>query len=120
MRYHLRHARDWLVRLGDGTAESQRRAQAALDWLLPFTDEFWTASGHEAQARDNATGVDVAALRADWDALVNEAIAEATLTRPAAVQGYISQGKQGLHSEHLGYVLAEMQSLARAHPGATW
>ena len=120
VRYHLRHARDWLVRLGDGTAESQRRAQAALDWLLPFTDEFWTASGHEAQARDNATGVDVAALRADWDALVNDAIAEATLTRPAAVQGYISQGKQGLHSEHLGYVLAEMQSLARAHPGATW
>ena len=98
----------------------RRRAQAALDHLLPFTDEFWTASGHEAQARDNATGVDVAALRADWDALVNDAIAEATLTRPAAVQGYISQGKQGLHSEHLGYVLGEMQSLARAHPGATW
>ena len=120
VRYHLRHARDWLVRLGDGTAESQRRAQAALDWLLPFTDEFWTTSAHEAQACDNATGVDVAALRADWDALVNDAIAEATLTRPAAVQGYISQGKQGLHSEHLGYVLAEMQSLARAHPGATW
>ena len=120
VRYHLRHARDWLVRLGDGTDASQCRAQAALDWLLPFTDEFWTASGHEAQARDNATGVDVAALRADWDALVNDAIAEATLTRPAAVQGYISQGKQGLHSEHLGYVLAEMQSLARAHPGTTW
>ena len=120
VRYHLRHARDWLVRLGDGTAESQRRAQAALDWLLPFTDEFWTASGHEAQARDNATGVDVAALRADSRALVDGPIAEATPTRPAAVQGYISQGKQGLHSEHLGYVLAEMQSLARAHPGATW
>ena len=120
VRYHLRHARDWLVRLGDGTDASQCRAQAALDWLLPFTDEFWTASTHETEARDNASGVDMAALRADWQALVNDALAEATLTRPAAQPGYVSQGKQGLHSEHLGYLLAEMQSLARAHPGATW
>ena len=82
--------------------------------------EFWTASTHETEARDNASGVDMAALRADWQALVNDALAEATLTRPAAQPGYVSQGKQGLHSEHLGYLLAEMQSLARAHPGATW
>ena len=66
------------------------------------------------------TPEDMAALRADWQALVNDALAEATLTRPAAQPGYVSQGKQGLHSEHLGYLLAEMQSLARAHPGATW
>ncbi len=119
-RYHLRYSGGWLVRLGDGTDASQCRAQAALDWLLPFTDEFWTASTHETEARDNASGVDMAALRADWQALVNDALAEATLTRPAAQPGYVSQGKQGLHSEHLGYLLAEMQSLARAHPGATW
>ena len=58
-------------------------------------------------------------LRADWTALVDDALAEATLTRPVP-GGYITQGKQGVHSEHLGFVLAEMQSLARAHPGATW
>jgi ring-1,2-phenylacetyl-CoA epoxidase subunit PaaC len=119
-RYHLRHSRDWLVRLGDGTDESQRRAQAALDWLLPFTDEFWTASPVEAQAAANASGVEVASLRDEWNALVDAALAEATLTRPAPVKGYVHRGKSGVHSEHLGYLLGEMQSLARAHPGATW
>ncbi len=120
VRYHLRHSRDWLVRLGDGTAESQRRTQAALDWLLPFTDEFWAANPLEAQVEGDATDVNVATLRDDWNAIVDEAISEATLKRPAAVKGYVSQGKSGVHSEHLGYLLAEMQSLARAHPGATW
>ena len=59
-------------------------------------------------------------LRDEWNAIVDEAIAEATLTRPAPFDGYITQGKSGVHSEHLGYLLAEMQSLARAHPGAVW
>jgi ring-1,2-phenylacetyl-CoA epoxidase subunit PaaC len=63
--------------------------------------------------------VNVAELRADWTALVDDALAEATLTHPVP-GGYITQGKLGVHSEHLGFVLAEMQSLARAHPGATW
>jgi ring-1,2-phenylacetyl-CoA epoxidase subunit PaaC len=64
-------------------------------------------------------GIDVWALRPAWDALVNEALAEATLTRPN-FHGYVTEGKIGLHSEHLSYLLGEMQSLARAHPGATW
>ncbi|HOB66133.1 1,2-phenylacetyl-CoA epoxidase subunit PaaC [Ottowia sp.] len=120
VRYHLRHSRDWLVRLGDGTDESKRRTQAALDWLLPFTEEFWTASALESAVADNATGVEVASLRGEWDALVSDAIAEATLTRPAPVKGYVHRGKTGVHSEHLGYLLGEMQSLARQHPGAVW
>ena len=119
-RYHLRHARDWLVRLGDGTDESHRRVQAALDYLLPFTDEFWSASAVESAVAADASGVQVAELRDEWNAIVDEAIAEATLKRPAAVDGYVTQGKSGVHSEHLGYLLAEMQSLARAHPGAVW
>ncbi len=117
--YHLRHSRDWLVRFGDGTDESHARAQAALDHLLPYTAEFWTPSPAETAAQASGTGVDVAELRADWTALVDDALAEATLTRPVP-GGYITQGKQGVHSEHLGFILAEMQSLARAHPGATW
>ena len=120
VRYHLRHARDWLVRLGDGTDESHRRVQAALDYLLPFTDEFWSASAVESAVAADASGVQVAELRDEWNAIVDEAIAEATLKRPAAVDGYVTQGKSGVHSEHLGYMLAEMQSLARAHPGAVW
>ena len=117
--YHLRHARDWLVRLGDGTAESHTRAQAALEHLMPFTQEWWVFSALEKEAADAGIAIDWAQLAADWNALVDDALAEATLQRPAA-GGYVTQGKLGQHSEHLGYLLAEMQSLARAHPGATW
>jgi ring-1,2-phenylacetyl-CoA epoxidase subunit PaaC len=118
-RYHLRHARDWVIRLGDGTDASQRRMQAALDHLMPYTQEFWTPSPHEAEAVANGTGVDARLLRDAWDGEVDATLAEATLKRPAA-EGHVPRGKEGLHSEHLGYVLAEMQSLARQHPGAQW
>ena len=120
VRYHLRHSRDWLIRLGDGTDESHRRAQSAVDHLLPYTDEFWSAHALESEVSDSGTGVNVVDLREDWEEIVDEALAEATLRRPPSFKGYITQGKQGIHSEHLGYLLAEMQSLARAHPGATW
>lgn len=118
-RYHLRHARDWLVRLGDGTEASHARMQAAVDALLPYTSEFWAASAQEQAAQANGSGTDVAALRADWNTIVTAALQEATLTR-VADSAFLPTGKQGLHSEHLGFVLAEMQSLARQHPGATW
>ena len=120
MRYHLRHSRDWLVRLGDGTEESHARAQAALDHLMPYTEEFWQGCAMEQAAVAAGVGVDMAALRPQWDTLVNDALAEATLQRPAFPGGYITQGKEGLHSEHLGFLLSEMQGLARAHPGASW
>jgi ring-1,2-phenylacetyl-CoA epoxidase subunit PaaC len=119
VRYHLRHSRDWLVRLGDGTDESHARVQAALDHLFPYTQEFWAQSPAEAQAIAAGIGVDVTTLKADWDGIVDAALAEATLQRPA-VGGYVTEGKQGIHSEHLGFLLAEMQSLARAHPNGSW
>ncbi len=119
VRYHLRHASDWLVRFGDGTDESHVRAQAALNHLLPYCQEFWIGSDAETQAVQSGTGVDVAGLKADWDALVDDTVQEATLQRPA-VQGYVPQGKLGVHSEHMGFLLAEMQSLARTHPQAVW
>lgn len=117
--YHLRHSRDWLVRLGDGTTESSARAQAALDYLMPFTQEWWVFSALEKEAADAGIAIDWTQLAADWNALVDDALTEATLQRPAP-GGYVTQGKLGQHSEHLGYLLAEMQSLHRAHPGATW
>ena len=119
VRYHLRHSRDWLVRLGDGTDESHARTQAALEHLFPYTEEFWTHSPAEAAAVEAGIGVDVLTLKANWDAIVDVALAEATLTRPA-ISGYVTEGKKGLHSEHLGFLLAEMQSLARAHPNGAW
>jgi ring-1,2-phenylacetyl-CoA epoxidase subunit PaaC len=118
-RYHLRHARDWLVRLGDGTSESHERMQAALAHLMPYTQEFWTASTAEAAAVSGGTGVDTGSLRDAWDGEVDDALTEATLQRPQA-GGYIPRGKEGLHSEHLSYMLADMQGLARQHPGASW
>ncbi|PKO40212.1 MAG: phenylacetate-CoA oxygenase subunit PaaI [Betaproteobacteria bacterium HGW-Betaproteobacteria-3] len=119
VRYHLRHARDWLVRLGDGTEASRARMQAALGHLMPYTQEFWTVSPAEAAAAADGTGVVVPTLQPAWDALVDDALAEATLQRPPA-GGYVPRGKEGAHSEHLGYVLDELQSLARQHPGASW
>ncbi len=119
VRYHLRHAGDWLVRFGDGTDASHARAQAALNHLLPYCQEFWIGSKAETAAVQNGSGANVASLQADWSALLDETLNEATLQRPA-VQGYVTQGQRGVHSEHMGFLLAEMQSLARAHPQAVW
>ena len=119
VRYHLRHSRDWLVRLGDGTGESHARTQAALDHLLPYTQEFWAGSPAESAAIAAGIGVDPNTLKSDWDTIVDAALGEATLQRPP-LGGYVPEGKQGIHSEHLGYLLGEMQSLARAHPNGVW
>jgi len=117
--YHLRHARDWLLRLGDGTDESHARMQAALDHLMPYTQEFWTSSAMENVAIEAGVGVATSSLQAAWNDVVNDTLAQATLKHSSA-DGYVSTGKTCGHSEHLGFVLAEMQSLARAHPEAVW
>ncbi len=121
-RYHLRHSRDWLVRLGDGTSESHAKTQAACDYLMPFTLEFWTESAIENEVSAQGIGVATDGLRADWQALVQAAAADATLNLQAAISLRIAlpQGKHGIHSRHLEPLLAELQSLARQHPGATW
>lgn len=117
--YHLRHASDWVIKMGDGTSISQARAQAAFDHLMPYTQEFWSASRAENQAVRSGAGVDTQRLRDAWNRLIDETLTQACLTRPSE-QGHVPTGKQGVHSEHLGYVLAEMQTLARAHPEAAW
>ncbi|GAA1736697.1 1,2-phenylacetyl-CoA epoxidase subunit PaaC [Luedemannella helvata] len=100
--YHLDHATQWTLRLGDGTAESHGRMQDAVDALWPYTHEL--------------TGL---IERADWLAIVEPVLAKATLARPA--DGWQpTGGRVGRHTEHLSYLLAEMQSTHRAHPGATW
>ena len=119
VRYHLRYSRDWLVRLGDGTEESHARVQAALDHLMPYTQEFWISSSAESDACAAGIGINLQDLKPDWYGVVDEALLEATPIR-SRTDGFVPQGKHGLHSEHLGYVLSEMQSLARAHPNGRW
>ena len=117
--YHLRHASDWLERLGDGTDESHGRMQAALDDLMPYTQEFWAPHPGFAALVSRGVAPDMRAQRAAWDAAVAQALVRATLARPSEA-GHVPTGSRGVHSEHMGFLLAEMQSLARAHPEAVW
>jgi ring-1,2-phenylacetyl-CoA epoxidase subunit PaaC len=117
--YHLRYSGGWLVRLGDGTPESHARVSASLGRLWPFTNELFDDDEVDRAAADAGYGVLPSTLRRAFLARVDETLAEATLARPAESR-FQWYGKQGRHSEHLGYLLAEMQSLHRAHPGATW
>jgi ring-1,2-phenylacetyl-CoA epoxidase subunit PaaC len=119
VRYHLRHSTDWMLRLGDGTALSHTRMQAALDYLMPYTQEFFTASAFESEVVASGVGISLAALKDEWQSRVATVVTEATLQMSPAA-GHLTRGKEGLHSEHLSYLLAEMQSLAREHPGAVW
>jgi ring-1,2-phenylacetyl-CoA epoxidase subunit PaaC len=118
-RYHLRHSSEWLIRLGDGTELSRAKAQAALDELWFYTGELFEMDGLDAALLAAGIAVDLSALKADWDRRVDEVLAEATLTRPADAWMQ-SGGRQGRHSEHLGYLLAELQYVQRAYPGMTW
>lgn len=117
--YHLRHASEWTIRLGDGTAESHARAQQALDELWPFTGELFTVSAAERGLVDAGIAIDPEALRAGWHAIVARVAGRATLTLPA--DGWMQRGgREGRHSEHLGHLLSDLQYLQRAFPGARW
>ena len=117
-RYHVRHSGEWVLRLGDGTEESHRRAQAALDELWPYTGELF-ATDEVDRSLAGAIAPDPAALEPTWREVVGDVVRRATLTLPA--EGYMhSGGRQGRHTEHLGHLLDEMQILARSHPGAKW
>jgi ring-1,2-phenylacetyl-CoA epoxidase subunit PaaC len=119
MAYHVRHAAEWVIRLGDGTDESHARAAAALEDLWTYTGELFEMEEGERALAQTGVAVDRATIRPAWDATVDRVLAEATLQRPAE-RWMQSGGRSGRHSEHLGHLLAEMQVLHRAHPGATW
>jgi ring-1,2-phenylacetyl-CoA epoxidase subunit PaaC len=118
-RYHLQHAADWTVRLGDGTAESNRRMQLALDYLWPFTNELFVPTPEDDAAAASGFGVAWPSLQAAWESRVLPVLGEATLNVPARTP-FVSRGKTGVHSEHMGHLLAEMQFMQRAYPGNTW
>jgi ring-1,2-phenylacetyl-CoA epoxidase subunit PaaC len=117
-RYHIRHSAEWVIRLGDGTEESHRRAQTALDDLWSYTGELLVGDEVERSLADSGVP-NPAMLEPAWREVVSDVVRRATLTLPA--NGYMhSGGRQGRHTEHLGHLLSEMQILARSHPGAKW
>jgi ring-1,2-phenylacetyl-CoA epoxidase subunit PaaC len=118
-RYHLQHASDWTVRLGDGTEESHARMQRALDYLWPYTAEFFSPTATDEQASAAGVGPAWSTLAAGWEQSVLPLLEVATLKVPPRTS-FLSRGKEGRHSEHMGHLLAEMQYLQRAHPGANW
>lgn len=119
MAYHVRHAAEWVIRLGDGTEESHSRAAAALDELWTYTGELFAMDEAERALARARIAVDRDTIRPAWNATVDRVLAEATLARPPD-RWMQTGGRAGRHSEHLGHLLAEMQVLHRAHPGAVW
>ena len=117
--YHLRHTSEWIVRLGDGTEESHARAQHAIDELWAFTGEMFAVDDSERALIDAGVAIDPAALKSQWQKTVAGVVNEATLSLPT--NDWMQQGgRAGRHSEHLGHLLSELQSLQRSFPGATW
>ena len=118
-KYHLRHSSEWVVRLGDGTAESHARAQRAMDALWRFTGELFERDSVDDAVALLGIAVDHDAIKARWQTMVSGVLQRATLVMPPD-DAMSHGGRSGRHTEHLGHLLSEMQSVARSHPGATW
>lgn len=119
MAYHVRHASEWVIRLGDGTEESRQRTVGALAAMWPYADELFNMTEVERQLAAQGIVPDRESLRAQWDRTIDRVLAEAGLERPDP-QTFNSGGRSGMHTNHLAPMLAEMQEVARQHPGATW
>lgn len=118
-RYHLRRSRDWILRLGDGTEESHRRAQSGFNEAWPFVAELFEMPDYEARLLEAGIATDRAALKASWRSAVEATLGEATLELPQD-DHVIRGGREGVHTEHLGHMLSEMQFMQRAYPGLAW
>jgi ring-1,2-phenylacetyl-CoA epoxidase subunit PaaC len=117
--YHLRHSSEWIVRLGDGTDESHTRAQGAIDDLWAYTGEMFQSDDSERGLIDRGIAVDPASLHAQWLKTISGIVSEATLALPKS--DWMQQGgRSGRHSEHLGHLLSELQSMQRTFPGVAW
>ena len=119
VKYHLRHSSNWLIRLGDGTGESNTIVQDALEELWMYTGELFEMDNLDTELLNNGIAVDNSALKLEWDIMVNKTLVKAKLTRPE--DAYMATGgKKGIHTEYLGFILSEMQFLQRAYPDAKW
>lgn len=120
IKYHLRHSREWVLRLGDGTQESHKRIQNAFDEIWMYTGELFEMDETNIIAVNHNLYVDVSSFQNDWDKLVKETLTEATLTVPDNEQYMFTGSRNGRHTEHLGHLLTQMQFLRRSYPDAEW
>lgn len=120
VRYHFDHARQWVLRMGDGTEESHRRMQAALGWVLPYVAELFDDDPASVAAAEAGVGLLPSSLHDAVLGHVSAVVAEATLSLPSDSRWRSRGGRDGIHSRPMGYLLAEMQHIARSHPGASW
>ena len=119
VKYHLHHSTNWLIRLGDGTEESNAKVQESLEEIWQFTAELFEMDEIDTELLNSRIAVDNKALKTQWDEIVNSTLKKAKLKRPE--DGYMATGgKKGMHTEYLGFLLAEMQFLQRAYPDAKW
>ena len=119
IKYHLTHSKSWVIRLGDGTEESNKRIQKSLNDLWQFTGEFFEMDDIDQKMYKEGIGVNNSSLKSEWDKIVNTTLKESNLIRPE--DGHMQSGsKNGMHTEHLGHLLSEMQFLPRAYPDAKW
>jgi len=119
IKYHLQHVSDWVIRLGDGTQESHRRMQLALNDLWMYTGELFEMDETEVLLLRDGIAIDLIPLKSHWESYIKNVLGEATLVPP--VNGYMQTGsRKGIHSENLGHILSEMQYLQRAYPDAGW
>ena len=118
-KYHLKHSAEWVIRLGDGTEESKQRVQESLDTIWRYTDELFFTDDIEKELLENGISADLEEIKVAWMETVNQVLSEATLNIPD--HGWQHDGgRRGMHSEHLGYILAELQYMQRAYPGMEW
>ncbi len=121
VKYHVRHSGEWVLKLGDGTAESHWRIQKSFDDLWRYTTELFVVDDIEREMHEAGVAPDLAALKPQWEAIVRDVIARATLTLPNDIpRPSARSGRNGFHTEALGHMLAEFQIVARSDPGATW
>ena len=119
LKYHLRHSSNWLIRLGDGTEESNVKVQESLNNIWMFTEELFEMDEIDNEMLNSKIGVSNLSLKSEWDKIVNKTLKKAKLKRP--IDGYMQTGsKKGIHTEYLGHLLSEMQYMKRAYPDAKW
>ena len=120
--YHLRFSSEWLIRLGDGTVESKQKMQEAILKYWDYTGELFSASEIELDMQNKNIAPDIVSLKPSWEKMVSDTLEEATLSYPLRADGawFQSGGKKGLHTEHLGFILTEVQYLQKSYPGCEW
>lgn len=118
--YHYKRSSEWIIRLGDGTDESKSRIQNCFDLLWMYTHEFFEEDALDIQMFEQGIGIDLKVIKQEWEKRINEVFEQATLTVPAVSKHSLVYGKQGGHTEYMGYLLAEMQFLKNKYPNEVW